>query len=218
MTALVTAEHKTQEYKVDAFIFDFDGVVANVNIQQALEAARPNASSFLIPPHRILIEYFYHNPQNTNLDLGLITTTSVRETMRPNLWCGEPEVWLAWWQAVEDAYQISAEMSVLLQELQSNFCLGLLTDNHSGFRQWLNKRPDINQYFDVVICSAEVGIKKPAKTIFELTVQALGTTFQNVVYLDDDASNVDAARTFGIPSIHFQSVKQAKNEISNIIQ
>lgn len=200
---------------IDAFLFDFDGVVANVNIDKALAAARPYISQFKLPPEQILTEFFYHNPQNLELDLGLAEIRAVREAMRPKLWRGTSEDWLMWWEAVEDAYQVSPDMQEWLSELRGSFRLGMLTDNHLGFRKWLEKRSDVQNYFDVVICSAEVGLKKPAEPLFQIATKHLKSTFATMIYLDDDLKNINAAQAQGITSIHFRSVSQAKRVLDN---
>lgn len=202
---------------MEAAILDFDGVVATVDIERAIAAARPYAEYFTLPPRQILIDFFYHNPRNRDLDLGLTTATAVRTAMRPQLWLGKPDDWLAWWESVEDAYQISVAMSDFLVELGSRCRLGLVTDNHLGFRSWLKTRPDIGRYFDVVICSAEIGVKKPAKLIYQMAADRLGASLHNAIYLDDDIENVRAAELLGIPSIHFESVAQARSELVKII-
>lgn len=205
------------ERRTEAAILDFDGVVANVDIERAITAALPYAECFALPPRQILNDFFYHNPRNRDLDLGLVTAEAVRTAMRPQLWRGRPDDWLAWWEAVENAYQISVTMCELLDELGSRCRLGLVTDNHLGFRSWLKTRPDIGRYFDVVVCSAEIGVKKPARMIYQIAANQLGASLHNAIYLDDDSENVRAAQLLGIPSIHFESVTQARSELTKII-
>lgn len=202
---------------IQAILFDFDGVVACVDIERVLITARSYEHLFLVSPRRILEEFFYQNPRNKDLDLGLVTAREVREDMQQLLWRGSTEDWHQWWNAVEDAYCVSSEMSRLLLALQGKYRLGMITDNHLGFRQWLSRRPDVNQYFDVVVCSAEVGVKKPARSLFNLALDRLGSTYATTLYIDDDDRNTHAAQGLGMPSVHFRSVSQIRKHIDHLL-
>lgn len=194
-------------------LLDFDGVVAEVDREAALRAARKFEGCFRMSPDRIIDEHFYGNPENRRLDLGLTTTDEVREAIRPSLWTGSREQWFRWWEEVENAYAVSPEMGRLLDDLAGGCALGMVSDNHIGFRDWLEARPDIADHFDVVVCSAEEGCKKPAREIFEAAVSRLGATFRETVFLDDDESNVRTARRHGLRAIHFRTVEQARRDL-----
>ncbi|HEX2095571.1 MAG TPA: HAD family phosphatase [Longimicrobiaceae bacterium] len=202
----------------EAILFDFDGVVASVDLDAVFSLARSYEPHFLVPPPRLIAEHFYDNPRNPELDLGLTTVEAVREAMRPALWRGPREEWLAWWQAVEDAYAVPPGMAELLSWLRGRYRLGMLTDNHLGFRRWLQDRPDIGGYFDVVVCSAEEGLKKPEESLFLRAVERLGATLATTVYVDNDPRNVYAARRLGLRSVHFRSVEQAREELGALLQ
>lgn len=201
-----------------AVLFDFDGVTAQVDIGQVVAESRSLENFFLIKPEQILRDYFYLNPHNRALDLGLTSVENVRESIRDLLWKGQPAEWFRWWHSVENAYKIHPLMSKWLGELAINYKLALITDNHLGFRTWLETRSDINQYFDCIVCSAEVGIKKPSRSIFQIAANQLEVSFEDIIYLDDDIVNVIEAQSFGIKSIHFTSVDQAKCELNTIVQ
>ncbi|HEU5377912.1 MAG TPA: HAD family hydrolase [Ktedonobacteraceae bacterium] len=147
--------------EIEAIIFDYDGVVVTLDKELALQAAIPHSQSFLIPAEVVLTDLFYDEAQNYPLDLGQVTIEEVREAMRRIAWKGEVTEWFNWWAFVDDCFRISPPMRELLKYLSERYQLALLTDNHIGFRKWLQHRPDIGQYFDIVVCSAEQKVKKP---------------------------------------------------------
>ena len=78
----------------------------------------------------------------------------------------------------------------------------LVTNNvREGSKMWRSMMP-VDELFDVVVDSSEVGVRKPNPAIFELALRALGVDDPaTAVFLDDLDSNVDAARAFGMHGI-----------------
>lgn len=199
-------------------LLDFDGVVANVNIDKVIEESVPYLRYHKLSIMEVLDKYFYNNPKNEALDLGLTTTKVIREELRKKLWRGTKEDWMKWWTNVEGAYEISSGMLKWLKELQLNYLLAMVTDNHLGFNQWLDKRSDIRDFFRIVVNSANIGIKKPDIRLFKFIVNNLGVMFHECVFIDDDEKNVREANALGMPSIHFSSVEQARESLRDLIK
>lgn len=59
--------------------------------------------------------------------------------------------------------------------------------------------PDL---FDVVVISAEVGMRKPEERIFRHTAALLGLEPQECVFIDDVAANIAAAQAIGLIGVH----------------
>ena len=60
-----------------------------------------------------------------------------------------------------------------------------------------------------------VGLRKPEREIYELTIERLGDGIEpaDCLFVDDVEHNVDAARDLGMRAVHFQSNEQAIPEI-----
>lgn len=77
----------------------------------------------------------------------------------------------------------------------------LLTNNIREYsQQWRAKLP-VDELFEVVIDSSEVGMRKPEPRIFQLALDKLGVAPEEAVMLDDIAVNVDAARSVGMHAV-----------------
>lgn len=75
---------------------------------------------------------------------------------------------------------------------------GLLTNNVAELREYWRPLLPLDDLFDVVIDSSEVGMRKPDPRIFELVLERLGGVApQRAVFLDDYEGNVVAARQVG---------------------
>lgn len=78
----------------------------------------------------------------------------------------------------------------------------IVTNNIREFREaWRSLLP-VDELFDAVVDSSEVGCRKPDLRIFRRALRSLGDCApERAVFLDDYAGNVRAARELGIRSI-----------------
>jgi putative hydrolase of the HAD superfamily len=78
----------------------------------------------------------------------------------------------------------------------------ILSNNIAEFRSHWKALIDADNIVDVVIDSSEVGMRKPERGIYELTVERLGVTADRAVFLDDLEANVEGAVRAGLRGIH----------------
>lgn len=62
---------------------------------------------------------------------------------------------------------------------------------------------DFLDLFDVAVVSGFEGVAKPDRRIFELLVERTGRKAGELLFIDDSLKNVEAARAFGIETIHY---------------
>jgi putative hydrolase of the HAD superfamily len=72
------------------------------------------------------------------------------------------------------------------------------------------------EHFTFKTFSAEVRLIKPDPAIFEHTLQGLGVSAAQAVFVDDREPNVRAARALGIHAIQFRSITQLKDDLENL--
>jgi putative hydrolase of the HAD superfamily len=81
--------------------------------------------------------------------------------------------------------------------------VALLTNNVKEFGSaWRSTFP-VDELFEVVVDSSDVGMRKPDPRIYLLTCERLGVAAASSVFVDDNRDNVEAARAVGIEAIHF---------------
>ena len=79
--------------------------------------------------------------------------------------------------------------------------LGVLTNNVLEFRdRWRSMMP-FDEWFDDVVDSHEVGLRKPNPAIYQLALSRLGAEAGRTAFLDDVDSNVRAAAGVGIRAV-----------------
>ena len=92
--------------------------------------------------------------------------------------------------------------------------LALVTNNvREGSAMWRAKVP-VDELFDVVVDSSEVGMRKPNPAIFHHTLEQLGgTPAHEAVFLDDSPGNVVGAQRAGLHAILVEDPDDAVAEL-----
>lgn len=114
-------------------------------------------------------------------------------------------------QALLGDMTIHTQVIDRIRELRvRGYRLGLITNNvREGSATWRAMVP-VDELFDVVVDSSEVGMRKPNPAIFHHTLELLGVLDPAAaVFLDDSPGNVDGARRAGLHAIHVETPDQA---------
>lgn len=77
----------------------------------------------------------------------------------------------------------------------------LVTNNVREFRDGWRSLIPVDELFDHVVDSSEVGIRKPDPAIFHHALELVGCAPERAIFLDDFAGNVEAARRLGIRGV-----------------
>jgi putative hydrolase of the HAD superfamily len=88
----------------------------------------------------------------------------------------------------------------------------ILTNNVREWEPlWRAKLPELDEIFEVVVDSAFVGMRKPERGIYELTIERLGGGLrpEECVFVDDFEINCEAARELGMVAVRFDDNEQA---------
>jgi epoxide hydrolase-like predicted phosphatase len=80
--------------------------------------------------------------------------------------------------------------------------VGMITNNVVEFREFWRPMLPLDELFDVVIDSSEVGMRKPDPRIFHLVLEQLGGVEPGrSVFLDDYPGNIEAAEAVGMHGV-----------------
>jgi len=91
----------------------------------------------------------------------------------------------------------------LLERLPPRLPLGLLTNNHDRFEEYL-RRVGLEDRFDVVINTHRIGIAKPAPRAYLTATTQLGVAPTRCLFIDDLEVNVAGGEAVGLVCHHFQ--------------
>jgi HAD superfamily hydrolase (TIGR01509 family) len=103
-----------------------------------------------------------------------------------------------------------------LRSLRPKYRTGLLSNAWSDMREYLVSQK-IDDAFDQLIISAEVGIMKPDARIYQLALEKLGVAPAEAVFVDDFAVNIEGARAVGMYAIQFTRLDQTVEELKKLL-
>lgn len=113
-----------------------------------------------------------------------------------------------------DIYEIFAAMprdggirNVLVEKVgqlkEQGYRRAIITNNVKEFSEGWRSLLPVDDLFELVIDSCEVGLRKPNPAIFELTLERMGISDPSkTVFLDDFPGNIEAARVLGMQTVH----------------
>ena len=112
------------------------------------------------------------------------------------------DIWEVFMAMAENGGGLRQELVDYVPRIRaSGLATGIITNNVIEFRDhWRGMLP-VDELFDFVIDSSEVGIRKPNPAIFERALEIGGFSPEQVIFLDDFEGNVIAAEALNIRSI-----------------
>lgn len=100
---------------------------------------------------------------------------------------------------------------------RAGYQIGILSNIGSN---WITEElltPDEQQLFDQLILSFEVGVTKPDPRIYQIAANRFGLTPEQMVFIDDQASYVEAAKEQGMHGITYADFTQMKRELEALL-
>jgi putative hydrolase of the HAD superfamily len=90
-----------------------------------------------------------------------------------------------------------------------------LISNSWGTRRY--DRSQLEELFDGVVISGEVGIRKPAPEMYELGAERIGVEPEACVFVDDLPFNLEPAARLGMATVHHVSAEQTISELEELL-
>lgn len=188
----------------DAILFDFGGVFT----ESPFDAVEALEQELALEPGQLLQLVFgpYHEDTDHpwhRLERGEISLEAARDEIielgRPLDINSDPFVLFAR-MGSGGIREDMVERGLALRK--KGYRTALVTNNAKEFRaRWIDLIP-VEDLFDAIIDSSEVGIRKPDPRIYQLALDRLGGIDpRRAVFLDDFPNNVQAAERLGIRGI-----------------
>jgi putative hydrolase of the HAD superfamily len=100
----------------------------------------------------------------------------------------------------------------------AGFRTALITNNVREFSALWRATVPVDELFDAVVDSSEVGLRKPDPRIYELALELVDSEASGAVFLDDFEGNVRAAERLGITGILVESdYRPAFDELERVL-
>jgi len=102
----------------------------------------------------------------------------------------------------------------IVNDLKTNGFQIAMFSNIEQDNVFLVGKKEVYTYFDPVILSCDINVKKPEIKAYQILLTRLDLQPEECLFIDNAIQNVIAARSMGIDSIHFLNVDQLKAELA----
>ena len=185
---------------IEAILFDFDGVIrqwdesdlGTFEAEANIETGTVFATAFSKELHEPLIRGEINWDQWRNETENRLVH-SHGEFIRPIVK-----------RFFEFEGRVDADMIDLITRLPNNLRIGILTNNHDRFEDYL-RRVGINEMFDAVINTHRIGVAKPDRGAYMHALDVLKVEANSCLFIDDLARNVEGAEAVGLPAHQFHN-------------
>lgn len=119
-----------------------------------------------------------------------------------------------------DTIKINDGFLDFVSSVSKHYKIAIISNDSSRWSKYLREKFNINKYFDVISISGDLKIKKPDERIFQLTIEELGCTAEDCLYVDDREENLEAASKIGMNAVLFNSsnVQYDGNIVTNFME
>jgi epoxide hydrolase-like predicted phosphatase len=100
------------------------------------------------------------------------------------------------------------------RRLSKKHALYMLSNDVKPWFDYKARKFSFRRVFSKLFCSADIGMKKPEPRIYEYVIKKIGLPPQEILFIDNQENNVEAAQSAGINTILFVSLGQMKKDLA----
>lgn len=177
-------------------------------------------------PYKHIVEYFdqYNIPRSSIREQLMkqpqesIATFLTKNNIHPEQHKAFTEMLTQKFSAELDTIRLFPETIEVLRSLRRSYTLTLISNISSFFIPGFYKY-DLQQYFDHVIFSCDVGYMKPEKEIYQLAMDHHQTSPQKVMMVGDNIiSDYQGAINIGINAVHVDRKQKKTHTIQSLFE
>ncbi len=101
--------------------------------------------------------------------------------------------------------KVNEQMINLLIELKSDNLLVALTNEIKEWNEYRISKFKLNDYFEFILASCDVGVAKPETKIYEILLDKLKLPKENIFFIDNHEENLIPAKDLGIKTHLFKN-------------
>lgn len=198
--------------KIKTIFFDFGGVIQRTEYQapRQLLAQRFNLE------YDDIDNIVFNSPTAKQATVGEVPVEKHWEAVAKRLKVSKEDI-----AAVEREFfagdVIDHEIVEYLRSLRPRYKTGLISNAWSDMREYL-VRQKLDDAFDTLTISAEVGVAKPEAKIYLLALEQAQVKAEAAVFVDDVPANIEACEALGMKGILFRDPLKAMNELKKLLK
>lgn len=198
--------------KIKAVFFDFGGVIQRTEYQ----APRQQLAQRFGMEYEDIDNVVFNSPTAKQATVGEIPVNKHWDAIAKRLKVDKKEI-----AKVEAEFFAGdlLDLSILeyLRSLRPRFVTGLISNAWSDMREYL-VRKKIDDAFDHLTISAEVGVAKPEAKIYQLALDQAQVKAGEAVFVDDVLANIEACEEVGMKGIHFKDPHASMEQLRTLLK
>jgi len=198
--------------KIKAVLWDMGGVI----LRTADSSFRKKWADILKVDEKKLPEMVFDNERAHDATLGLITDNELWGWITSQFGLS-PEDGVQFRKEFFAGDKVDWELLEQIQNLRSQCKTGLLSNAWMDARQSLGTKYPGWDVFDFIFFSAEIHLMKPDPKIYQYVTGLIKVLPEEIIFVDDQSENVEAANRFGIHGIRFHNSEQAMREVLHLL-
>ncbi len=189
---------------IRAVIFDFAGVIGTDGYWVWLRKQIPNLAE-----KEAGQKDFQH--LSDEVDSGKISNSTYLKKLAKLTGVNPETIWPEIFKNVV----INTELVSILGKLKQKYKVGLLSNYTHEWLEHLLRAHHLNLYFDDIVISSKIKTLKPHWEIFQRSLNNLGVSAQEAVFIDDRQIHVDAANKVGIRGVLYTTNEILKKDLES---
>ena len=198
--------------RIQTVFFDFGGVIQRTEFQ----APRQKLAQRFGMEYEDIDNIVFNSPTAKQATLGEVSVEEHWQAVAKRLKVGKKEI-----ADIENEFfagdVIDRSIVEYVRSLRPRFKTGLISNAWSDMRGYL-LRQKIDDAFDTLTISAEVGAAKPAAKIYLLALEQAQVKAQAAVFVDDVPANIEACEAVGMKGILFRDPLKALTELKKLLK
>jgi len=199
-------------HSFDALLFDLGGVVFEIDFHRIFAAWARHAGR----ETSTIAAKFSHDLAYQRYERGEIDDAAYFASLRTTLGIDIPDAaFLEGWNAIWGP-EIPG-MAALLRRLKTRTRVYAFSNsNATHHAAWSARYADILGLFDRVFVSCELGKRKPEAAAFHAIAATVGVPLGRMVFFDDTAANVEAARAIGLRAVLVRAYADVETSLAEV--
>lgn len=109
------------------------------------------------------------------------------------------------------------ELMNYIKELKKSYKIAMLSNIGAGSLLSRFMPSELNEHFDEVLASGDIGYAKPEPEAYEITAQRLNVRLDECIFTDDREIFCEGARAVGMQAIRYCDFKQFKSDLETLL-
>lgn len=167
------------------------------------------------PDHDDLTLKLFKSPSWFDLNKGKLTEAEVIQTYGQQLGISISKLNELMDEIKESLTPMEGSFDLLEELCQAKIPLYSITDNVHEIVTFLKKRYTFFDKFIGVVVSADIGVLKPAKEIYQHLLITYHLKPEESIFFDDVQINVEGAQNVGMLGVQFTTAEACREELKN---